>query len=155
MKKVATVGPATVLGLGNLLLGDDGVGVHAARALVADGGLEDVVVQDVGTALLDALPALEVAASLIVIDAMRGGGPAGTIYRLDGPDLERNPCIASLHGFDLPRTLALTRRTTVPEMIVFGVEPERIDWSLELSPAVARALPVLLDAVRREIAARR
>jgi hydrogenase maturation protease len=140
-----------ILGLGNLLLGDEGVGVHAARAL-ADGGLPaGVAALDAGTALLEALPDLETADLLIVVDAMRGGGPPGTVYRLDEAALARNGCIASLHGFDLPRVLALTRRRSAPRLVVFGVEPELIDWSLELSPRVAGSLPALLSAVRAAV----
>jgi hydrogenase maturation protease len=141
-----------VLGIGNLLLGDEGVGVHAARALAAAGCPPGVEALDVGTAILDALPAIEEADRLVVVDAMRAGGAPGTVYRLDGPDLERNGCIASLHGFDLPRVLALTRRRTAPEVVVFGVEPELIDWSLELSAPVAASLPALLAAVREATA---
>ena len=62
-----------VLGVGNLLLGDEGVGVHAARALLA-GDLHDAEVLDVGTAILDALPALERARFIVVIDAVEAGG---------------------------------------------------------------------------------
>jgi hydrogenase maturation protease len=137
-----------ILGLGNLLLGDEGVGVHAARALTAGGLPAGVAALDAGTALLDALPDLEAADLLIVIDAMRGGGPPGTVYRLEEAALARNGCIASLHGFDLPRVLALTRRRSTPRLVVFGVEPGLIDWSLELSPRVAGSLPALLSAVR-------
>jgi len=137
-----------ILGLGNLLLGDEGVGVHAVRALAAAGLPANVAALDVGTALLDALADLEIADRLIVVDAMRAGGPPGTVYRLDDGALARNGCIASLHGFDLPRVLALTRRRAAPPVVVFGVEPELLDWSLELSPCVAGSVPALLRAVR-------
>ena len=58
-----------------------------------------------------------------------------------------------MHGFDLARVLALTRRKTPPEVIVLGIEPLEITWSLELSPPVQEALPILVEAVRKEIAA--
>lgn len=142
-----------VLGLGNLLLADEGVGVHAARALMEE-TLLGATVLDVGTAILDALPALEKAERLVVVDAVQAGKEPGTVYRMTLDDFARKDCIASMHGFDLPRALALSGRIDPPEVIVVGVEPALIDWSLALSPPVARALPLVLDLVRDEIAAR-
>ena len=139
-----------ILGIGNLLLADEGVGVHAARALM-DGCLSGVEVQEIGTAILDALPALEKAERVIVLDAMQAQGKPGTIYRVPFEDCEGSHCIASLHGFDLSRVLALTNRIDAPNVVVFGVEPGRIEWSMELSIQVAEAVPFLLEAVRKEI----
>ena len=139
-----------VLGLGNLLLGDEGVGVHAAQALMEE-CFEDVEIQDVGTAILDALPALEKADRVIVMDAMKGHGSPGTIYRVPMDQCTGNSCIGSLHGFDLRSVLTLAGCKTPPEVLVLGVEPAVIDWSMSLSPPVKSALPVLLDAVRTEL----
>ncbi|HEX9185544.1 MAG TPA: hydrogenase maturation protease [Vicinamibacteria bacterium] len=140
-----------VLGLGNLLLGDEGVGVHAARALL-DAGLPGAEVLDVGTAILDALPEIGRAERLVVVDAVEAGGPPGSIYRLALDQVRPAATLGGLHGFDLARTLALAGRgDPPPEVVVLGVEPLRLEWSLELSPVVASALPFLLDAVRREV----
>jgi len=138
-----------VLGLGNLLLGDEGVGVHAAQALMEE-CFEDVEIQDTGTAILDALPALERADRVIVLDAMKGHGTPGTIYRIMMDQCIGNPCIGSLHGFDLRSVLALAGCKTSPEVLVLGVEPAVIEWSMALSPPVKNALPRLLEAVREE-----
>jgi hydrogenase maturation protease len=140
-----------ILGLGNLLLADEGVGVHAARLLMERRRREDVVILDIGTAVLDALPALETADRVIIIDAMKADGPAGSVYRIAYDDCLRPSVIASLHGFDLSRVLAMTGREGCPEITVIGVEPETIAWSLDLSPVVAAALPVVLDTVESEI----
>ena len=146
----ATQKNTLVLGLGNLLLGDEGVGVHAARAL-QDECCEDVEIQDVGTAILDALPALERADRVIVMDAMKGHGDPGTIYRTPMDQCTGNSCIASLHGFDLRSVLTLAGCETSPEVLVLGVEPAVVEWSMALSPPVKNALPVLLEAVREEL----
>lgn len=140
-----------ILGLGNLLLGDEGVGVHAAQALIAEGCPEDTVILDVGTAILEALPALEQVQRVVVIDAVKGGEAPGSVYRMPFAEFVKKPVIASMHGFDLDRTLALTRRTEPPEVLVIGVEPASFDWSLELSPAVAGALPTVLALVWQEV----
>jgi len=146
----ATEKNTLVLGLGNLLLGDEGIGVHAAQALLEEcpGGVE---IQDIGTAILDALPALERADRVIVLDAMKGHGDPGTIYRVPMDQCKGNSCIGSLHGFDLRSVLALAGREAPPQVLVLGVEPAVIEWSMALSPQVKSALPKLLEAVRKEI----
>jgi hydrogenase maturation protease len=140
-----------VLGLGNLLLGDEGVGVHASEALAEKVWPADVEVLSVGTAVLDALPSLDKADYVIIVDAMKADHPPGTIYRVTLEECESNRCIASLHGFDLGRVLALSSRATLPEVVVIGIEPAVVDWSLDLSPAVATAFPDLLSAIKKEI----
>ncbi len=140
-----------LLGLGNMLLGDEGVGVHAARALMNEEFAGDVTILDVGTAILDALPAIEEADSIIIVDAVKADGQPGTIYRMPFDDFLRPQCIASMHGFDLSRVLALTKKAEPPEVLVIGVEPARIDWSLDLSKEVSAVLPAVVELIRQEI----
>ncbi|MCB2184775.1 MAG: HyaD/HybD family hydrogenase maturation endopeptidase [Deltaproteobacteria bacterium] len=141
-----------VMGIGNLLLGDEGVGVHAVQALAQAGAPPGVTYLDAGTAILDALPHLEAATRVVVVDAMQAGGPPGEVYVLPLEDCQAKESLASLHGFDLPRVLALSRRRDTPPVTVVGVEPASLDWSLDLSPAVARALPLVLNTVRQLLA---
>lgn len=140
-----------ILGLGNLLLGDEGVGVHIAQFLQNQELGSHVEVQDVGTAILDALPSLEQADRVIVIDAVKAGGVPGTVYSMPLAEFRAKSQIASMHGFDLQRVLRLTRTEHRPDVFVVGIEPEYIDWSLELSGAVQQALPLALNAVKMEI----
>lgn len=140
-----------VLGVGNLLLADEGVGVHAAQVLQQEDCPQGVEILDVGTAILDALPALEAAERIIVLDAMKGGGKPGSIYRVPLLVCRASPCIASLHGFDLLRVLAISGRANPPDALVLGVEPERIEWSMELSEQVSLALPFLVQCARTEM----
>jgi Ni,Fe-hydrogenase maturation factor len=56
-----------------------------------------------------------------------------------------------MHGFDLQRVLRVARRMHRPKVLVVGIEPEFIDWSLKLSKAVQQALPLVLNAVEQEI----
>jgi hydrogenase maturation protease len=88
----------------------------------------------------------------VVVDAMVAGREAGTIYRHPLEELEPNPIIGSMHGFDLPRVMTLVRRTDHPHVVVVGVEPQRIEWSLELSPPVAAAVPAVIEVVLDEVA---
>lgn len=140
-----------ILGLGNLLLADEGVGVHAAQMIAKTGHTDDVAILDVGTAVLDALPELETARRVIIIDAFKADGPPGSVYHIPYDDCLRPSTIASLHGFDLSRVLAMAGRDRCLEITVIGVEPARIDWSMDLSPEVAAALPMVLRIIENEI----
>ena len=148
MAKVTTL----ILGIGNLLLTDEGVGCHAARALQEEALPEDVVVLEAGTDFLSALPEIEKADRIIIVDAMQGDEAPGTVYRVPFEECLKPQCIASLHGFDVSRTLYLAGRDTVPEVVVFGVEPALIQWGTELSPKVREMMPAVIEAVKREIA---
>lgn len=140
-----------ILGLGNELLGDEGVGVHAARQLQKEKLPKDTTVLEVGTAILDALPELEQAGRLIILDAMKDNRPPGTVYKIPLDDCSGSACIASMHGFDIFRVMALTGRSDQPHAMVFGMEPEFIDWSMNLSSTVAESLPHLVRAVLNEL----
>lgn len=142
-----------VLGLGNLLLSDEGVGVHAARALAERELPPNVSVVEAGTAFLDVLPDIEKADRILLIDAMEGGGAPGSIYRVAFDQCLHPEMLASLHGFDMSRVLFMVANTRKPEVTVFGVEPEKIEWGTEVSPAVQRMLPVLEDMILKELAA--
>lgn len=141
-----------VLGIGNLLLCDEGVGVHVVHALRQEQLPPDVVTLDIGTAFLDALHEIEHADRIIIVDAMEGGCAPGTVYRVPFEDCERPTCIASLHGFDLSRVMFLAGRKFSPEVIVIGVEPARIDWGVELSPEIQAVVSGVVEAVRNEVA---
>lgn len=140
-----------VLGLGNLILGDEGVGVHVAHALINEGLREEVTVLDVGTSIIDFIPELEKADYIIVVDAVKADKAPGSIYRIPYSDCLKPTCIASVHGFDLSRVLAISHRTDIPEVIVIGVEPLKIDWGVELSDELKKSFPLVIQAVKDEI----
>ncbi len=136
-----------VAGLGNLLLKDDGVGVHAVRAL-QHGVPRGVQAVEVGTAVLDALHLLEWADRVLAIDAMQAGGIPGTVYRFGMEDVADRAIRASLHEVDLVAALRFLTNGHRPEITVLGVEPETIDTGLDLSPSVQAALPRLVAAAQ-------
>jgi len=141
-----------ILGIGNLLLCDEGVGVHVARALQREQLPENVITLEVGTAFLDALPEIELADRIIIVDAMEAGHAPGTVYRIPFEDCAKRDMLASLHGFDLSRTLFMAGRETAPEAVVIGVEPSRIDWGIDLSPKIQEMMPSIIEVVKVEIA---
>jgi hydrogenase maturation protease len=139
-----------IAGLGNLLLMDDGVGVHAVQELQKDPP-EGAVVAEVGTAVLNALELLEWADKVLAIDAMQAGGEPGTVYAFGTGDVEKGGIKASLHELNLISALNFLKPKAKPEIVIFGVEPDRIDYGLELTPAVAAALPELTAAARKQV----
>jgi hydrogenase maturation protease len=138
-------GRILIVGLGNLLLQDDGVGVHAVRELQKL-ALPGVLAVEVGTAILDALHLLEKADKILAIDAMQAGGLPGTIYSFGVGDVADGSPQLSLHELSLLATLRFLPQRTSPQITVLGMEPETIDFGLDLSPALQANLPKLVQA---------
>jgi hydrogenase maturation protease len=144
-----------VLGIGNLVMSDDGIGVRVIQKLAACFRFPDgVVLLDGGTLGLDLLPRLEGVERLIVVDAVDIGKSPGTLARLSGDDV---PIVletkVSPHQMGLRDLLAVAMlQGFVPvEMVLWGVQPERIEMGVELSPAVAGALAALVKNVLLEL----
>jgi len=115
-----------VLGVGNILFTDEGIGVSAADQILSRYELSDnVTVMDggtLGTRLMDPMMNCDL---LIVIDAVLGDGPAGSIYRLTGEDLRKSLAFKdSMHQTDLVDTLIMCEIVgTRPEAVILGMEP--------------------------------
>jgi hydrogenase maturation protease len=145
-----------VLGLGNLVHSDDGLGVHAIQSLTNDPRIPaDVVLMDGGTQGLSLLAHISSFQRLLVIDALDVAEAPGTVLRLEGQALKNLPGKASVHqlGFaDL--MVALELLGDLPEEIVLlGVQPLSTEWSTELTPPVREALGPLLDNVIAQLKA--
>lgn len=145
-----------VLGLGNLVHADDGVGVHAVQELQRDSRVPPgVALLDGGTHGLALFPYISRYTRLLVIDAVNAGERPGTVVRFEGSALNGLPGKASVHqlGFaDMMVALKLLGELP-PELVVLGVQPLSTEWSAELSTTVREALPDLLDAVIRQLEA--
>jgi hydrogenase maturation protease len=140
-----------IAGLGNLLLQDDGIGVHAVRELQKSPPRRTLVVE-IGTWVLDSLHLLEWADRVLVIDAMQAGGPPGTLYLCGDGDVADPQMKASLHELSLISVLKFLPETERPEIRVLGVEPKKIDYGLELSHNLQACLPGLIRTVHQLIA---
>lgn len=148
------VSAAVVMGVGNLLRQDEGVGVHAIRALADAGCGSAVELVDGGTAVFDALSSWSEIGRLVVIDALQGAGEPGAILRLTPQETEDRTEIAlSLHQQGLLDSLAMLRHSGVRigEVVIYGVEPAQMGWGTELSEPVARCLPQLVAQVEDEL----
>ena len=138
-----------LLGLGNLLRTDDGVGVHAIRKLIDDRSVPPgVEVIEGGTLGLDLLPRVEELTHLLVIDAVDVGARPGALTRFANHDILALPVGKSSHllGFsDLLAALRLLGREP-HEVVLLGVQPQSTEWGVTLTPTVAAAFDDLLEA---------
>jgi hydrogenase maturation protease len=144
-----------VLGLGNILLGDEGLGVRAVEALAAGHSLPEAVeVLDGGTLGLDLLPRLAEVDALLIVDAVRCGRPSGSLVRLEGEAIGASLAVKmSVHQVGLRELLAAStfQGTRPSHLVLWGMEPAVIDWGLDLSPPVAANLPLLVDSLAAEL----
>lgn len=105
-----------------------------------------------GCAVLDALHLLEWAENILLIDAMKAGRSPGTVYWVPSlEELDGGPVPASLHELSIVQALRMIDRTRSPEVSIIGIEPEIIDYGLDLSPSVEAALPLVLHTGEKTI----
>ena len=146
-----------ILGLGNILLQDEGLGVRAAERLAARYRLPpDVQVMDGGVMGLDLLPYLEGISHLLITDAVQTGQPAGSLVRLEGEAIPAALQVKmSMHQVGLQELMALAGfQGTLPEQVVlWGLEPASLEWGLELSAPIAAQIDALVDAAVGELRA--
>jgi hydrogenase maturation protease len=144
-----------VLGVGNLLFTDEGIGIHAIRKLDERYNFpENVSIQDGGVLGINLLGVISAADHLIVVDAVKNGGQPGDLHRLEGDDIPRRILAKnSLHQVDLLEALTLCKALDkVPETVILGVEPKDIESvGLEPTPVVQEKMDILLDMVLKEL----
>ncbi|MHC4111387.1 MAG: hydrogenase maturation protease [Planctomycetota bacterium] len=136
-----------IVGLGNELMTDDGVGVHVVREL-QKAPPAGVLVAEVGTRALNAQQLLEEADIVIVIDAVCADGRPGSIYLFDSVNVETQRHY-SLHEMGIIGVMRLIQKDARPKLIILGVEPEIIDYGMELSETVRAALKPVVGAARK------
>ncbi len=154
-----TDGPLLVLGVGNVLLRDEGVGVRVAREVEAlgPGALPPgTAIVDGGTLGLDLLPLIEDAAALVLIDAvdLRAAPGAVRVLREDKLRSALGRHMSS-HQVGIGDLLAAARLAgTLPEQVALvAIQPERVEIGLELTPAIEATVPTAVALVRDELAA--
>jgi hydrogenase maturation protease len=143
-----------ILGVGNLLLSDEGVGVHVANELMKMELPPDVSVVEGGTDGFRLLNVITEADRLIVIDAVKGGAEPGSIYRFDIDQVKNCPSgfktsvhqIGILEVIDLSGLIGKTPRATV-----IGIEPKSLEMSMELSQEVKSKIPRIIELIFEEI----
>jgi len=145
---VATNGKRTlVIGVGNPLRRDDGVGIQVVRALAEKPLPDGVEAIDAGTGGLDLLFDLEEADRVVLVDAAEMGQAPGEVRVFDAAILDGKTEVrfTSLHGFGVAEVVALGRAVGVePRMTIVGIQPADVSPGEGLSPALAARLPEYL-----------
>lgn len=143
-----------VVGIGNYILQDEGVGVHAVNCLREMELPEGVEVIDGGTHSYDLVDIFCQYDNLIIVDAIQAGGEPGTMYRAAYGELGLRPqdnctSVHQIHFIEAVKMVNMLGH--YPNIIVFGVEPAVVDWGMELTPRVAEKLPRLTELIMEEI----
>ena len=143
-----------ILGIGNLLLGDEGMGIHFVRMLNED-DLDYANLEIIEGGICPEFASfVEDAHKLIIVDAIKGGKVPGTLYRFNIDDVLIDlPMKLSLHQMSVIDSLKILRLVgkEPKDTIVIGIEPKNIACGLELSPEVKKGLAELRKIMMEEI----
>ncbi len=146
---------ALVLGIGNVLLRDEGFGVRATEYFEGHFSFgPDVVCLDGGTSGLGLLSYIEDYTHIIVVDAVAANGSPGKIFRIPGEEVQKWPSLKSstAHQIGLRDLLAIARFQGLnPELMIIGVIPKDISAGLELTPVIKKAVPLAAEAIAEEL----
>lgn len=146
-----------VLGVGNILFTDEGIGVRCIEQMQREYTFSDnVTLLDGGTLGTKLMGPILESDYLIVCDAVLCGDAPGSVYRLMGDDLRKSLAFRdSMHQTDLVDTLGMCELVgNRPEAVVIGMEPaDYHTMALELSETASRSMPVMIESVTREILA--
>ena len=144
-----------VLGVGNTLMSDEGIGVHVVERLVQSYEIpQEVQVLDGGTLGMDLLYYMEGVPNLLIVDAIQADREPGYLLRLINDEV---PAFLSMkmspHQIGVPDMLATARLrgTTPPNIVLWGVQPERIEIGMELSETLAPLVDILVEKVVDEL----
>jgi hydrogenase maturation protease len=148
--------PILVVGVGNLLVGDDGIGPRTIEALRERELPPGIDVLEGGTLGIDLVDLIVDRRKVVVVDAVTAGAEPGTIHRLEAEELaEVATSRVSLHDLGLVDAIRLSRFVGLPpeRVVVLGVEPRDLRMGPGLSPEVEKALPDLVERVLEEVRA--
>lgn len=145
----------TIIGLGNPLMKDDGIGPRLIKELHKGGLPNGVQAVEGDGSIFQHWNLLARSRYVIAVDAMQAGETPGTVYLLTPGDLVRQSENGPFrHEDDFFSALELLASFGIkPEVCIVGVEPKEIDYSLELSPEISAEIPALVKIVR-ELCAR-
>jgi hydrogenase maturation protease len=144
-----------VIGIGNLLLRDDGFGVHIVKELEKQRFNEkyDVQLIDGGTYIFDLIDVFVKNQKVVIIDSLKGGHNAGTVYKISSEEMGKHiTAKTSLHDvqiLDLIKDINLMGH--FPEVIIIGVEPAEIYFDMELSPIIKSQIPKVIEILKTEL----
>lgn len=140
-----------VIGLGNILLRDEGVGVHVANAIKQKYSFfPEIEIVDGGTMGLDLLPIFEGRDKVLIVDAVdfkRKPGYIGIIENDNIPSVLNSKL--SVHHINLPDVLFAAKLMDIspPEICLVGIQPESLDIGLDMTDEIKEKIEALIDAI--------
>lgn len=144
----------TIAGIGNILMGDDGIGPYVARILEATYDFEDAKAADLGTPVMDFPDHLDGSDTVLIVDAVENGKQPGTITVYDKSDLVRNgvPVRTDPHSPALSEMLLRAEFTGVgpTNAVLVGITAKACDYYTPISNEVKAAVPGAIEEVLRQ-----
>ena len=143
-----------VLGVGNELLSDEGVGVHVIREMQKLNLPPEIEIMEGGTDGFGLINIITFTDRLVIIDSLKGGNAPGTIYKFNIEEAPKTLDIfkTSVHQIGILEVIHLSGLIgKTPETTVIGVEPKDISTGMELSKEVKTKIPKIIDLVLKEI----
>ena len=143
-----------ILGLGNILLGDEGVGVRVIEQLFSHPFPDEIEVIDGGTAGYELINFFEGKEKVIIVDAVKTDDTPGSVYKMDLSVVQEDETVQlSLHQIGLKNVFKMASMMDLnPEVTLIGIVPKDYqDYNIGLSEEVEKAIPLAIETVLKEI----
>jgi len=142
-----------IIGIGNILLQDDGVGVHVIKKLENEELPSTIELVDGGTSTLDMLGYFMDYGKVIVVDCLRSGLKPGTIYKIKPEDIKSyKKENLSIHDVQILDVVKMANMMDIyPEVVIFGIEPEKIAIGLEMTQTIISKIPEIICHIKKEL----
>ena len=143
-----------ILGLGNILLGDEGVGVRVIEQLLTHPLPDEIEVIDGGTAGYELINFFEGKEKVIIVDAVKTNDTPGSVYKMDLSLVQEDETVQlSLHQIGLKNVFKMASLMDLnPEVTLIGIVPKNYqDYNIGLSDEVEKAIPLAIETVLKEI----
>lgn len=142
-----------VIGIGNILLKDDGVGVYVIRQLENENLSSTIELVDGGTSTLDTLSYFLEYNKIIIVDCLKAGHKPGTIYKINPEDIKNykkeNLSIHDVQILDVVKMANMMGK--FPEVVIFGIEPQVICLDTEMSENMKNKIPEIIKHIKVEL----
>lgn len=143
-----------VMGVGNILLSDEGLGVRFLDVLAKNTLPDNVELLEGGTAGLELVHLIQDVDFLIIVDALNANAEPGALFRFQPGDLQVIPeqYEVSFHQVGIVEVLTMANVLGhAPQTLIFGIQPKSLEWGLEISPEIEALFPRLTELVLEEI----
>lgn len=143
-----------VMGVGNILLSDEGLGVRFLDELAKSTFPDNVELLEGGTAGLELVHLIQDVDFLIIVDALNANSEPGALFRFQPGDLQIMPAQyeVSFHQIGIIEVLTMANVLgKAPQTLIFGIQPKSLEWGLEISPEIQALFPKLTELVHQEI----